>query len=646
MDEIQDTLKDGLNAQGVYVYQPGSKPEKAHGERPSKRRKVKAKDEDQRDEISPFVPLLDGHEALESVQLRYNTYKTLWSEQERKIQEILDDVDSQVLENVLSFVKTTSEVYDGCIPTALVTVGSNVSSLSRLLSRLNSHLTSLEQGGVVVLESGDAPNLKTALKNIIRGAITNTEGNEGYQELLTDRAGPRLLAYDLDLLSDYVERKRVKKLVLALRDSEAFDLGVLTDLLSLLSAWLDRIPFTLLFGISTSVELFEGRLPRSSAALLRGAQFEIHDAGDCVDRIYEAVQGENNSKLWLGHPAANWPQDKLCEATRNLPSFRSFCENLLYDGHSKQVRALLEDDKFLLQQTRKHLEIGQRKLKAIFEAIRVIRIGLRNLKLSKRTNVGDLSVDALSGDLYNSPILKDLLMAVKALDAKSLEDFLTVLPGNLLEDPEFEAMQEDLRTLTQAYHGAEPLRSKYDSLYSTVGTTVVRQRVKLYTGKVRVPEEVTEYTTIVERLCDRADAYFAETLIKPQDLFLHEVFLFDLRSPLKDAFTPRPRFAVERALSSPFDYLVSTSQAVRLSAQQPTTAILYQLYLDSGALVNVYDLWQTFHSVFENVEGDDCNERLTMTLFYRALSELKTLGIVKSSRKKADHVAKSAWLGL
>lgn len=78
--------------------------------------------------------------------------------------------------------------YDGCIPTALVTVGSNVSSLSRLLSRLNSHLTSLEQGGVVVLESGDAPNLKTALKNIIRGAITNTEGNEGYQELLTDRA--------------------------------------------------------------------------------------------------------------------------------------------------------------------------------------------------------------------------------------------------------------------------------------------------------------------------------------------------------------------------------------------------------------------------------------------------------------------------
>lgn len=77
--------------------------------------------------------------------------------------------------------------YNGCIPTALVTVGSNVSSLTRLLSRLNEQLTSSGNGGVVVLESGDAPNLKTTLKNIIRAAVTNTEGNDGYQKFLTDR---------------------------------------------------------------------------------------------------------------------------------------------------------------------------------------------------------------------------------------------------------------------------------------------------------------------------------------------------------------------------------------------------------------------------------------------------------------------------
>lgn len=51
--------------------------------------------------------------------------------------------------------------------------------------------------------------------------------------LLITIQGPRLLGYDLDLLHDYVQRKGTKKLVLALRDSEAFDPGLLTDLLSL-----------------------------------------------------------------------------------------------------------------------------------------------------------------------------------------------------------------------------------------------------------------------------------------------------------------------------------------------------------------------------------------------------------------------------
>lgn len=52
-------------------------------------------------------------------------------------------------------------------------------------------------------------------------------------EGLTLDQGPRLLGYDLDLLNDFVQRKGTKRLVLALRDSEAFDPGLLTDLLSL-----------------------------------------------------------------------------------------------------------------------------------------------------------------------------------------------------------------------------------------------------------------------------------------------------------------------------------------------------------------------------------------------------------------------------
>jgi origin recognition complex subunit 3 len=69
-----------------------------------------------------------------------------------------------------------------------VTTGSNVSALPRLLDSLHHHLMVEGRGEVISLESGDAPNLKTVLRNIIRIAVTNIEGNENYQKVFTDRA--------------------------------------------------------------------------------------------------------------------------------------------------------------------------------------------------------------------------------------------------------------------------------------------------------------------------------------------------------------------------------------------------------------------------------------------------------------------------
>lgn len=55
-----------------------------------------------------------------------------------------------------------------------------------------------------------------------------------------------------------------------------------------------------MLGISTSVELFEGRLPRSCVSLLQGKHFEVQEAGNCVDRIYETLQTNPDANLWLG----------------------------------------------------------------------------------------------------------------------------------------------------------------------------------------------------------------------------------------------------------------------------------------------------------------------------------------------------------
>lgn len=80
-----------------------------------------------------------------------------------------------------------------------------------------------------------------------------------------------------------------------------------------------------------------------------------------------------------------------------------------------------------------------------------------------------------------------------------------------------------------------------------------------------------------------------------------------------------------------------------LSGTQPPTAILYQLYLESGSLINAFDLWSAFQAVVKDQYED---EAVTMALFFRGLAELKSMGFIKPSRRKVDHLTKLAWRGL
>lgn len=84
----------------------------------------------------------------------------------------------------------------------------------------------------------------------------------------------------------------------------------------------------------------------------------------------------------------------------------------------------------------------------------------------------------------------------------------------------------------------------------------------------------------------------------------------------------------------------------------PVTSILYKLYLESGPLINTFDLWNAFYSIIGH-EGEEDGEAGTgmdknkaQALFYRGLAELKALGFIRSSKKKTDHLAKLAWKGL
>lgn len=65
-------------------------------------------------------------------------------------------------------------------------------------------------------------------------------------------------------------------------------------------SWLDRIPFVLLFGIATSVELFHERLPRSATLCLQGVQFDVEQTSKTLVTIFQKVIATSDIRLRLG----------------------------------------------------------------------------------------------------------------------------------------------------------------------------------------------------------------------------------------------------------------------------------------------------------------------------------------------------------
>lgn len=63
------------------------------------------------------------------------------------------------------------------------------------------------------------------------------------------------------------------------------------------SSWNDRISFVLLFGIATSVELFQEKLSGDTIRLLDGSAFDVQQVD--IEDVFKAFQFEQ-STLWVG----------------------------------------------------------------------------------------------------------------------------------------------------------------------------------------------------------------------------------------------------------------------------------------------------------------------------------------------------------
>lgn len=89
------------------------------------------------------------------------------------------------------------------------------------------------------------------------------------------------------------------------------------------SSWRPRIPFTLLFGIATSVELLQARLLKSACRLIYGAQFDCVQIGTILEAVFKGAVASGDVQLRLGAPLLRDMLDRQHDQVAGIQAFIS-----------------------------------------------------------------------------------------------------------------------------------------------------------------------------------------------------------------------------------------------------------------------------------------------------------------------------------
>ena len=426
------------------------------------------------------------------------------------------------------------------------------------------------------------------------------------------------------------------------------------------SSWLDRLPFVFLFGIATSAENFEERLSGNSLRYLEGQKFDVTQSDEIIENLFRATVASTDIGLHIGpnlcrrmldrqkdhvqntqdfcdglkyaymsHFYASVPSiflkpgvafDDLTvdafEAVRNLPSFRQWVESRLENGGAQDVRRILEDNEHLFNEIIEHIQSGQRTMSRMSHAAKVLANIRESLQLSPSIRLSSIWARAAAGELAGSPLVRETMLSIKKIPSDKLVHLLSALKNVVGEYFSMDIVFSEQKLESLLQNADAPLRTQHDVRNDSLRTTVVAQKVLLSKHKAALSEQDRAYSDLVTHFHDELETYFATSFIDPKALFLSEMLMYDLKSPHIEVFQPKPRFAVERALASPHDYLGCEccsgldGNPAALSATQPATAIVYQMYLESGTLINVSDLWSAFNAIAG--DGIEENEPNTM----------------------------------
>lgn len=592
---------------------------------------------------------------------------------------------------------------------------------------------------LVELKAQQCTNLQVALKNLVKLVITQASDVETYQQFLVERKKLLPLNYDLDFLDQFYQKNTNLRVIVSLSDIESFSNNVINELIPTLNILKDRVKLVLILAIASTRELFEQRLSRSCLKLLDAKQFQFAPSTNLHSRLIRQVQKDSDSKsclnfdsttllalndvcqkqgnstqsveqmlrlIYMSHNLANPLSDLsriaelpdnethlVAEAARRTDSFKQYCTGLLRHKtkqNNQKIRMLLEDDSKLLKEIKEQVEHGRQLYTRSLEAIHFLTDLHEALNAGKpksrqsRTEIDSLLLRSLS-NLVDCDIYVEICDKLQSLSSPQILTALEQISREVSTTPDYRCCIESA--------GERPEPTNNTGVAKGPKHRGKRPQAETQSKALTSSPAAAVLVTTEERVLDKeAFLEFLEKLVNENtinvsEILLHESFIIPNRSlRLKQYFEPNPRVAVERALTSPGDYLgcaccgASSAEAndegdvIPNGGQRngtgtgsmPPASILFVLLQEAPTIINLRDLYDAFESRLQeshavSQQDDEGTSTTLMMLFYRALAELKMLGFVKESAgtqvkrkakaskaaaQEADFVAKTSWAGL
>lgn len=190
-----------------------------------------------------------------------------------------------IISELVQFVnKHDKQNLENLLPTAVLLTGINQTDHYDQFNLLAKELKNNKCDDVVVLQSRDCTNLKTAFQKLVSSFIENTNDTDNMHQKCLKRS-----EYTMKTLQSWWMNKSGKKshqcLVIILPDFELFNMNVFRKLIIILSSYRAVLPIVLIIGVATAQSTLQDALPHRIINNLQVKVFQVEQSACTFNKV-------------------------------------------------------------------------------------------------------------------------------------------------------------------------------------------------------------------------------------------------------------------------------------------------------------------------------------------------------------------------